>query len=174
MTQSVLLLGRQPALGLAELESLFGADKLTPLGAQAVILDVPAQDVDFTRLGGSIRLATFIGYQETTEIRDLEKYLVTELPKHTCCLPEGKVRLGLSLYGFNIHPRQINALGLTLKKAVKNGGRSVRVVPNNEPELNTAQAHRPNWCGDALDPRWKPYSTSPNSSRTRYQRIRRA
>lgn len=139
MPQSVLLLGRQPALGLAELESLFGADKLTLLGSQAVILDVPPQDVDFKRLGGSMRLATFIGYQETTEIRNLEKYLVTELPKHTCCLPEGKVRLGLSLYGFNIHPRQINALGLTLKKAVKNGGRSVRVVPNNEPELNTAQ-----------------------------------
>ena len=38
-----------------------------------------------------------------------------------------------------VNVRRLNATGLTLKKAVKNDGRSVRVVPNKELELNTAQ-----------------------------------
>jgi tRNA G10 N-methylase Trm11 len=139
MSQSLLILGRQPALGIAEAESLFGADKITPLGDQAVLIDVPAQDIPFSRIGGATRAAKLLTFLPYTEWDKIEQYLVEELPKHTCCLPEGKVRLGLSLYGFNLNVRRLNASGLTLKKAVKNDGRSVRVVPNSASELNTAQ-----------------------------------
>lgn len=139
MTQSVLILGRQPALGIAEAESLFGADTVTPLGNQAVVLNIPPADVPFTRLGGSTRLAKLLTYLPYTDWEKIEQYVETELPKHTCCLPEGKVRIGVSVYGLKVNVRRLNASGLTFKKAVKNGGRSVRVVPNNELELNTAQ-----------------------------------
>jgi len=139
MTQSVLVLGRQPALGIAEAESLFGADKLTKLGTGAVVVDMPHTEIPFARLGGSIRVAKLLTYLPYTDWEKLEKYLVEELPKHTCCLPEGKIRLGLSVYGLSVNIRRLNTTGLTLKKAVKDGGRSVRVVPNKEHELNTAQ-----------------------------------
>lgn len=138
-----MILGRQPELGAAELESLFGADKITPLGNQALVLDVPPQDVPMGRLGGTMRVAKLLTYLPYTDWDKLEDYLVEQLPKHTCCLPEGKIRLGLSVYGFNVNIRRLNATGLTLKKIVKNPpdgeGRSVRVVPNSGPELNTAQ-----------------------------------
>lgn len=139
MSQSVLVLGRQPALGIAEAESLFGADKITPVGSQFVLLDTRVQDVPFSRLGGSTRVAKLLTFLPYTDWDKIEKYLVTELPKHTCCLPEGKIRLGLSVYNLSVNIRRINATGLTLKKAVKADGRSVRVVPNKEHELNTAQ-----------------------------------
>ena len=139
MSQSVLILGRQPALGLAEAESLFGADKLTPFGKQAVVVDIPHTELPFSRMGGSIRAAKMLTYLPYTDWEKIEKYLVAELPKHTCCLPEGKIRLGLSVYGLSVNIRRLNATGLTLKKAVKADGRSVRVVPNKEHELNTAQ-----------------------------------
>lgn len=139
MSQSLLLLGRQPALGIAEAESLFGADKISPLSKESILLDVPVQDIPFARLGGSTRAAKVLTYIESTDWNVIEKYLETELPKHTCCLPEGKVKLGLSVYGLRVNVRRLNASGLTLKKAVKNGGRSVRVVPNKDLELNTAQ-----------------------------------
>ncbi len=137
--KSVLILGRQPALGIAEAESLFGADKLTLAGPQTVVVDVEPQEIPFARLGGSTRVAKLLTYLPYTDWEKVEKYLVAELPKHTCCLPEGKIRLGVSVYGLSVNIRRLNATGLTLKKAVKADGRSVRVVPNKEHELNTAQ-----------------------------------
>lgn len=139
MSQSLLVLGRQPDLGIAEAESLFGADKITPLGSQFVLLDARVQDVPFSRIGGSTRVAKLLTYLPYTDWDKIEKYLEQELPKHTCCLPEGKIRLGLSVYNLSVNIRRLNATGLTLKKAVKADGRSVRVVPNKEHELNTAQ-----------------------------------
>ena len=139
MTQSVLILGRQPALGIAEAESLFGAGTLTPVGQQAVVVDIPPSELPFVRLGGSTRLAKLLTYLPYTDWEKIEDYLVQELPKHTCCLPEGKIRIGVSVYGLKVNIRRLNASGLTFKKAIKDGGRSVRVVPNKELELNTAQ-----------------------------------
>jgi SAM-dependent methyltransferase len=143
MTQSVLIFGRQPELGLAEAESLFGSPSITTLGKQAAVVDVTPAELPFSRLGGSVRLAKLLTYLPYTEWEKIEQYLAQELPKHTCCLPEGKVKLGLSVYGLNVSVRRLTATGLTLKKTVKNppsgDGRSSRVVPNKELELNTAQ-----------------------------------
>ena len=143
MSQSVLILGRQPSLGMAEAESLFGAAALTPLGSNAAVVDVTPADIPFGFMGGSTRAARLLTYLPYTDWQKIEDYLVQELPKHTCCLPEGKIRLGLSAYGLQVNVRRLNATGLTLKKVVKNPpsgeGRSIRVVPNNAIELNTAQ-----------------------------------
>jgi hypothetical protein len=49
-----MILGRQPALGLAELESLYGGDKLRPVGNKVVIVDVDPCLLAFDRLGGSL------------------------------------------------------------------------------------------------------------------------
>ena len=143
MSQSVLILGRQPELGIAEAESLFGSENVSALGMHAVAIEKDAAEINFRRIGGSTRLAKLLTYLPYTDWNKIEDYLKQELPKHTCCLPEGKVRLGLSLYGFEINVRKLNASGLTLKKVVKNPpggeGRSVRIVPNKDSELNTAQ-----------------------------------
>jgi tRNA (guanine10-N2)-dimethyltransferase len=139
MTKSVLILGRQPALGIAEAESLFGADKITLLGKQAIVLDIDPNDVPFARMGGSVRTAKLLTYLPYTDWEKVEKYLAAELPTHAGYLPEGKIRLGISVFGLSVNIRRLNATGLTLKKAVKNAGYSVRVVPNKEHELNTAQ-----------------------------------
>ena len=49
------------------------------------------------------------------------------------------MRLGLSEIGLGINLKQLQATGLTLKKAIRKTGRNVRVIPNKSPELNTAQ-----------------------------------
>ncbi len=139
MTQSIAILGRQPALGITELESLFGADKITRLGASAAVLDVEPGDININRLGGSTRIAKLLAYLPYTDWYQLEKYIAQELPKHVCCIAPGKIRFGLSLIGLPINPSRINASALTLKKIVKNEGRSIRIIPNKDSELNTAQ-----------------------------------
>src|SRR5665213_968308 len=128
--QSLLVLGRQPALGLAELESLYGNDKVKPAGNNAVIVDVDPCLLAFDRLGGSVKFCKLLTTLDTTNWGKIEKFLLQVSPGHAQTMPEGKMRLGLSLYGFNETPKRIEATGHGLKKAIRKTGRSVRLVPN--------------------------------------------
>ena len=136
--QSLLILGRQPALGLAELESLYGGDKLRPLGDSAVIVDVDPCLLAFDRLGGSVKFCKLLTELETTNWKEVEKFLLQVSPDHSERMEPGKMQLGLSVIGFEISLKQLEATGLSLKKAIRKTGRSVRLVPNKELELNSA------------------------------------
>lgn len=137
--KSLCILGRQPALGLAELESLYGAPALTPLAGGGALVDMKPADIDFLRLGGSIKLAAVITTLSTTDWRDIEPRLQSTVLEQLPDLPEGKIRLGISAYGLRVRPNDINATGLRLKKLIRAEGRSVRVVPNKSSALNSAQ-----------------------------------
>lgn len=136
---SLLILGRQPALGLAELESLHGAEQLQLVGREAARLKLKPDAVHFARLGGSIKLCKVLSVFEATRWPDIQRSLEQTVVEQLASLPEGKIRLGLSAYGLNVKPTQLVAAGLTLKKKLKSAGRSVRLVPNQEPTLNSAQ-----------------------------------
>ncbi len=137
--KSIFILGRQPAIGRAELESLFGAEHLQPLGEQAMLCDVLPGDVPFARLGSSVRLAKALTRLDTTNWPELIRYITKELPAHLDYLPEGKLKLGLSAFGLPVTSQQLFRSGLELKKVCKKAGRSVRLVPNTEPALSSAQ-----------------------------------
>lgn len=137
---SILILGRQPALGLAELESLYGAGTLKPLGERAVLCSLPADKINFTRLGGSVRLAQPLETFNTNKWPVIARQIAIYLPELIKDLPQdGKARLGLSVFGHNVNIKQLFATGLSLKKIFKSAQRSVRLVPNTEPELGSAQ-----------------------------------
>lgn len=137
--RSLLILGRQPALGLAEVESLYGSGKIQPVGDKAVIVDVDPCLLAFGRLGGSVKFCKLLTTLDTTNWGKIEKFLLQVSPGHAQTMPEGKMRLGLSLYGFNESPRRIEATGLSLKKVIRKTGRPVRLIPNKTAELNSAQ-----------------------------------
>src|SRR3954447_4001808 len=109
--QSLLILGRQPALGLAELESLYGAAALQPVGKQAVIVDVDPCLLAFDRLGGSVKFCKLLTTLDTTHWREIEKFLIQVSPGHSKTMPEGKMLLGLSVIGLDIGVKQIEATG---------------------------------------------------------------
>jgi tRNA G10 N-methylase Trm11 len=134
-----MILGRQPALGLAELESLYGADKLQLIGDKAVIVNVDPCLLAFDRLGGSTKFCKLLTTLDTTSWKQIEKFLLQVSPGHSEMMPEGKMTLGLSAIGFTVSPKQLEATGLTLKKVIRKTGRPVRLVPNKTAELNTAQ-----------------------------------
>lgn len=137
--QSLLILGRQAELGLAELESLYGADVVRPAGTHAAVVDVDPCSLAFDRLGGSTKFCKLLTTLDTNSWKDVEKFLVQVSPGHSQSMPEGKMTLGLSLYGFTETAARIQATGLTLKKAIKKTGRNVRLIPNKTHELNAAQ-----------------------------------
>lgn len=138
--KSIFILGRQPAIGRAELESLFGADHLEPIGEHAMASDIPLDEIPFERIGGSIRLAKPIGEFPTNNWPKVAQTTIKLLPNLTDGMPlEGKIKVGISAFGLSVNERHLLRTGLEVKKALKAAGRSVRVVPNNEPALNTAQ-----------------------------------
>lgn len=137
---SILILGRQPALGRAELESLYSSNTLAPLGERAILCSLPPEKINFARLGGSVRLASPLKVLNTDKWPEVVRQVTAHLPELIDNMPtEGKIRLGLSVFGGNIGIKQLFATGLSLKKEFKNAGRSVRLVPNTEPELSSAQ-----------------------------------
>ncbi|HET7059787.1 MAG TPA: hypothetical protein VFH99_00495 [Candidatus Saccharimonadales bacterium] len=136
---SLLILGRQPALGLAELESLYGAAKIRPVGDKVAVVDVDPCLLTFDRLGGSVKFCKILATLDTTNWKEIEKFLLQVSPGHSQSMPEGKMRLGLSAIGLPVNVQQLSASALTLKKAIKKTGRNVRVIPNKELELNSAQ-----------------------------------
>lgn len=137
--QSLLILGRQPAIGLAELESLYGSEALRPVGQQAAIVDVDPCLLTFDRLGGSVKFCKVLTSLKSTDWKVIEKFLIQVSPEHSKEMPEGKMQLGLSVQGIRVGLKQLEASGLSLKKAIRKTGRSVRLIPNKELELNSAQ-----------------------------------
>lgn len=147
--KSLFILGRQPAIGLAELESVLGGSHVFLLNTQAAGSDIDVAAVPFERLGGSIRVASVIGEMDAVQIPAVTRTLAKLLPTLLHNLPDdGKVKLGLSVFGLPATGQQLFRTGLELKKICKQAGRSVRLVPNNEPELNSAQVLHNNLTGD--------------------------
>lgn len=139
MSQTLCILGRQSTLSLAELEALCGADNLHPIGQVAALIDTDPATIDFSRLGGTVKFCKLLAKLTSPKWTEVEAYLSQAIPPHLSATPPGKLQFGLSVYGFDVTPTQINATGLRLKKVIRSHGKSVRVVANTVPALTSAQ-----------------------------------
>jgi SAM-dependent methyltransferase len=137
--ESLMILGRQPALGLAELESLYGPAKVRQAGVKAAVVSVDPCLLAFDRLGGSVKFCKILAGLDTTDWQEIEKFLVKVSPGQSERMPEGKMRLGLNVIGLDVSLKRLEATGLTIKKAIRKTGRNVRLIPNKSLELNAAQ-----------------------------------
>jgi tRNA (guanine10-N2)-dimethyltransferase len=135
--KTLCILGRQPELGIAELESLYGPEHVRPIPG-ATLMDLDAEDINFGRLGGTIKLAKVLAVIPAVTWSEFEKYLLENLPKHLEHAPKGKLTIGLSVYGIEVPVEHINKMLLVAKKNLR-GDRPIRVVPNKSPALNSAQ-----------------------------------
>lgn len=136
--KSLAIFGRLPDLSIAELEGLYGAAHIRLLAGGA-LLDLDTNEVDFKRLGGTMKLAKVLTPLPTTRWDELEKFLIENIPKHLDSLPEGSFTLGVSLYNFNVPVGSMNRSLMIIKKVIKKTGRRVRIVPNKTADLNSAQ-----------------------------------
>lgn len=135
--KSVFILGRQPALGIAELESLYGSDTVLPYGNHACLCDSDTNKLDLNRLGGSLRIARILDKLPSVKWSDIEKYLVETAPQHAEHI-EGKLSFGLSVFGVPVSGQKVAKTALGIKKAIKASGKSVRMVPHKSLELGSA------------------------------------
>jgi len=139
MEKSLCILGRQPALGMAELESLYGAEMVRPVGSQAAIINHNYKDINFARLGGSMRLCEVLDILDTFKWPEIEKHILTYIPSQLRPETNSKIQLGLSVIDLEVSVPRLMATGLKLKKVIQSSGHSVRFIPNKVLLLNAAQ-----------------------------------
>lgn len=134
----VTILGRQPHLGLAELERVFGGDNVTPLSSGSAL--VQTSDFDIERMGGTLKAGQVTLDFNEKDWQSVSNKIIQHYSKQWYGF-EGKLTLGVSVYGFNANPRDVQKVGITLKQRLKKTGVSLRLVPNQEAALSTATSH---------------------------------
>src|SRR3989344_5214450 len=128
------IIGRLPAISIAELESVFGPESIRRIESHAVELETNIISSDiFESIGGTLKVAQQLRRTPNTNWHIVTKNVEELISEIAGQMPEGKATLGISVNGLNVNARQINGTALALKKALKKSGRSVRVVPNSEP-----------------------------------------
>ena len=137
--ENILILGRQKNIALAELASLYGSENFRLLNDVCVSTTLKTKDIDFRRLGGSIKMAEIIGQYQTTEWVEIEKILHKDIGQLLNLPVEGKMNLGISTYDLDVNINQLKNLTIQLKKSIKKFGQSIRLVPNQSLQLNSAQ-----------------------------------
>lgn len=130
----IAVLGRQPKISLAELESIYGATNISLLGNEVALVKTPEFNLD--RLGGTVKAG---------------KIIETQLLDHLLNLPAGKITIGFSDYSKNATARTSATKALKLKSILKRQGRSVRIIPNNSAAtLSSATSHH-NQLGEKIN-----------------------
>ena len=137
---SLLILGRQPAIGIAELESLYGSDQVVALDNAAIVKRQPEQ-ITFSRLGASMKLCRIITIIDSTDWSVIEQSLPEHVIKLCSDMPQGKITLGISSYGLTQKAATVQKTGHQLKKTLTAHGRSVRIIPNRDTFLSSAQVY---------------------------------
>lgn len=132
------ILGRQPALSIAELERIFGGKSVTPLCDQAALLKSNYFEVQ--KLGGIPKAGKIVLQLPRSDWHKVSQRIVQHYTDKWSSF-EGKITIGISVYNFNISPKEVQKTGIILKQKLKKVGTSLRLIPNPESALNTAVSH---------------------------------
>ena len=133
----IAILGRQPSLGMAELEQLYGSTAVRWFSDSTAIIDSPA--FDFERLGGTQKAGRVVS-ELRGDWRQVSMKLVSAYAQ-AWADHEGKITLGISAYGFKTTPRDVQKTGIILKGKLKERGVSLRLIPNADTALSSATSH---------------------------------
>ena len=132
----IAILGRQPAIGIAELERLYG--DVSWFSEDSVT--VSTESISINRLGGSQKIGRVVKELQQTDWPSVSKFLVSHF-NESFAESDHKITLGISAYGFRINPRDIQKTGLVIKSKLKAHGVSLRLIPNQDAVLSTATSH---------------------------------
>ncbi len=134
----IAILGRQPALGMAELEALYGGNRVHWCSAESALVETDVLDV--TRLGGTQKAGRVVRELHPSSWREISQYL-TKHYTDAWQTSDHKITLGISVYGLSTSPRDIQKTGISLKKKLHEKNVSLRLIPNAETAHNTAVSH---------------------------------
>lgn len=132
----IAILGRQPAISIAELERVH--KKVEWFSSHTAL--VHTDSVALTSLGGTLKAGKVIidipkASWQTVNTKIIQHYTAKWQNQ------QGKQTLGISVYGTSVNPRDIQKTGLIIKKQLRDKGVALRLIPNESAELSTATSH---------------------------------
>lgn len=142
MSETLFILGREPELSVAELESVSRtwSARCVTISKDAAVLqhDQPLPETALDRLGGSLKQVTVIDRWPIST--NLVATLIEQLTPDWASgyfSDGGRIEFGMSVYGASNSERAAaNRQGLRLKKELASVGRPVRYVISREPQLS--------------------------------------
>jgi tRNA G10 N-methylase Trm11 len=134
----IAILGRQPALGVGELESLYGPDAVRWFSDQSATIAAPSFSID--RLGGTQKAGRVVAEISQGDWRRTSVKIIQDYAKVWASF-DGKLTLGISAYGFDVSARDVQKTGIVLKQKLKGTNASLRLIPNAETALSSATSH---------------------------------
>lgn len=136
---NIAILGRQPYIGLAELERIYGGKNVSRLSPESATFSGNS-NFDIQGFGGIIKAGIIIdnltsdSWQKITN--QIIKYFISNFSDH-----QSKITLGISTYNIDVKPHEIQKLGLSIKGGLKKRNTSLRLIPNTDSALSTATSH---------------------------------
>jgi tRNA G10 N-methylase Trm11 len=134
----IAIMGRQPQIGIAELESFFGAEKISIINDQTTAINTDHFEIQ--RFGGSLKAGLVINDLRDRSFERLSQKIVDYYKSKWQHL-DHKVTLGISVYDETISPGSITRIGLNLKRRLSSTSTSLRLIPNKQSALSTATSH---------------------------------
>lgn len=135
----LVLLGRIPALGIAECERVFGSENVEWFSDTTALIKTDSFFVE--KFGGVIKAARVVAELPHANWSSASKELIHAY-SDAWRGHEHKITLGLSAYGFGrLDSRDVQKAGLALKQKLKSSPGSLRLVPNETPALSSATSH---------------------------------
>ena len=130
----LFVLGRQPEIGLAELSAVFGEpSKLIDRQVALVDIDKSTALAQAKRLGSIVKIAEVID-----TLPQLNRDNLANSLNKLFTQVEGKITLGVSIYGKGTSKKSAINLGQDVSSVLKQAGHSVRLVPTDGAELSSA------------------------------------
>jgi tRNA (guanine10-N2)-dimethyltransferase len=134
----ICVLGRQPELGIAELEAIAGKGNVRRVGRDCAFVDTD-KGLSQKGLGGTVKMGELIATFPSIEIRAIAPRLISEVERAIAGPEGGKRVFGLSAYGLRVGRGRLTGLALAVKRKLGSRGISARAVLGKGQELNSAQ-----------------------------------
>jgi tRNA G10 N-methylase Trm11 len=137
--KSFAILGRQPAIGFAELESLFGANSVNKLDSSLGVINREINYLEARNLGSVIKVGKVSANISYSSWQSLENTIYEAMSEELATKTSRKINFGISVYGISVKPADVTALGIKIKRKLQKKNLAPRLVQSSNGRLSTAQ-----------------------------------
>lgn len=134
----IAILGRQPSIGIAELESIYGGEKIRVLGNYACLIE--SEKINVSHFGSILKTGQVAFEVDSINWNIVSKKIVQTF-EQDFKNSKGKLTLGISTYGLEVNPNEISKTSTIIKQRLKKHNVSIRVIPSKNQSLSTAISH---------------------------------
>ena len=134
----IAILGRQPSIGIGEIESVYGGENLQVLWPYACLIDTEKMNV--SHFGSILKTGEVVLEISSTDWRIISEKIVN-LFVNDFSDTKNKITLGVSVYDSRTNSSDIQRTTSIIKQKLKAKGVSVRTIPSKTPALSTAVSH---------------------------------